>query len=147
MACSPVGVQWTRLDSSGLGIVPANLAWQIGHWNPLESSGVQWSPVESIWITWGRVKTSLDLQKPLNTSIFTCLSTCFFATGWVGEFTIPKLDEFNPEAHVSKAGISYNQSRDRQQVTVLRIPCTKMVPQGEDVCWAKQDSCGPSASS
>ena len=25
-------------------IVPANLAWQIGHWNPVESSGVQWSP-------------------------------------------------------------------------------------------------------
>ena len=93
------------------------------------------------------IQQHLDLQKPLNTSVFTCLSTCFFATGWVGEFTIPKLDEFNPEAHVSKAGISYDQSRDRQQVTVLRIPCTKMVPQGEDVCWAKQDSCGPSASS
>jgi hypothetical protein len=40
-----VGVQWTRLDwtgleSSGLGIAPANLAWQEGHWNPLESTGV-----------------------------------------------------------------------------------------------------------
>ena len=33
-------VDQTGLDSSGLGIVPANLAWQIGHWNPLESSGV-----------------------------------------------------------------------------------------------------------
>ena len=40
MACSPVSVQWTGLDSSGLGFVPANLAWQNGHWNPLESSGV-----------------------------------------------------------------------------------------------------------
>ena len=34
------GLDWTGLDSSGLGIVPANLAWQNGHWNPLESSGV-----------------------------------------------------------------------------------------------------------
>jgi hypothetical protein len=45
VACSPVGVQWTRLDwtgleSSGLSIAPANLAWQEGHWNPLESTGV-----------------------------------------------------------------------------------------------------------
>ena len=30
----------TGLDSSELGIVPANLAWQNGHWNPVESSGV-----------------------------------------------------------------------------------------------------------
>ena len=52
---------------------------------------------------------------------------------------MPKLDGFNPEAHVSKAGLSYDQSRDGQQVTVLRIPRTKTVPQGEDVCWAKQD--------
>ena len=85
------------------------------------------------------IRQRLDLQKPLDASIFACLSTCFFATGRVGEFTVPKLDGFNPEAHVSKAGVSYDQSRDGQRVTVLRIPRTKVVPQGEDVCWAKQD--------
>ena len=52
---------------------------------------------------------------------------------------MPKLDGFNPEAHVSKSGISYDQSRDGQQVTVLQIPRTKVAPQGEDVYWAKQD--------
>ena len=85
------------------------------------------------------IRQCLDLQKPLDASVFACLSTCFFATGRVGEFTVPKLDRFNPEAHVSKAGVSYDQSRDGQRVTVLHIPRTKMVPQGEDVCWAKQD--------
>ena len=85
------------------------------------------------------IRQHLDLQKPLDASVFACLSTCFFATGRVGEFTVPKLDGFNPEAHVSKAGVSYDQSRDGQQVTVLRIPRTKVAPQGEDVCWAKQD--------
>jgi hypothetical protein len=39
VACSPV--DWT-----GLGIAPANLAWQEGHWSPLEST----------WITWGEGK-------------------------------------------------------------------------------------------
>jgi len=34
---------------------------------------------------------------------------------------------------------SYGQSRDGQKVMVLHIPCTKIVHQGEDVCWAKQD--------
>jgi hypothetical protein len=37
-------VDWTGLDSSGLGIPPATLAWREGHWNPLESTGVHWSP-------------------------------------------------------------------------------------------------------
>ena len=84
------------------------------------------------------IRQHLDLQKPLNAAVFACLSTCF-VTGWVGEFTMPKLNGFNLEAHVSKSGISYDQSRDGQQVTVLQIPRTKVAPQGEDVCWAKQD--------
>ena len=85
------------------------------------------------------IRQHLDLQKPLDASVFACLSTCFFATGRVSEFTVPKLDGFNPEAHVPKVGVSYDQSRDGQQVTVLHIPRTKVAPQGEDVCWAKQD--------
>jgi len=81
----------------------------------------------------------LDLQRPLNASVFACLTTCFFATGRVGKFTVPKLNGFNPEAHVSKARVSYNQSREGLKVTVLHIPRTKIAQQGEDVCWAKQD--------
>ena len=50
-----------------------------------------------------------------------------------------KLEGFNPKAHVSMSGISYDQSRDGQQVTVLWISHTKVAPQGEDVCLAKQD--------
>ena len=85
------------------------------------------------------IQQHLDLQKPLDAAVFACLSTCFLVTGWVGEFTVPKLNSFNPEAHVSKSGISYDQSRDGQWVTVLWIPRTKVALQGEDVCWAKQD--------
>ena len=81
----------------------------------------------------------LDLQKSLNASVFACLSTCFFATRHVGKFTVPKLDGFNSEVHISKPRLSYDQSRDGQKVTVLHIPCTKIAHQGEDVCWAKQD--------
>jgi len=45
------------------------------------------------------IRQHLDLQKPLDASVFACLSTCFFATRRVGEFTVPKLDGFNPEVH------------------------------------------------
>jgi len=64
----------------------------------------------------------LDLQKPLNSAVFACLTTCFFATGHIGEFMVPKLDGFNPEAHVSKTRLSYDQSREGLKVTVLHIP-------------------------
>ena len=81
----------------------------------------------------------MDLSTPLGASAFACLATCFFVTGRVGEFTVQRLDGFNPEFHVSKNQLSYDQNREGQQVTVLHLPRTKASPQGEDVCWAKQD--------
>lgn len=81
---------------------------------------------------------NLALDTPLGAAVFACLTTCFFATGRVGEFTVQKLDIFDPSIHVSKARVSYDQNREGQQVTVLHLPHTKSAPQGEDVCWAKQ---------
>ena len=57
----------------------------------------------------------------------------------MGEFTVPKLDGFIPETHVSKSRLSYDQSREGLKVTVLHIPHTKVSHRGEDVCWAKQE--------
>ena len=85
------------------------------------------------------IRQHLDLQKPLNASIYTCLTTCFFATGRVGKFTVPKLDGFVPETHISDSKLSYDQSRKGLKVTVLHIPHTKVSHRGEDVCWAKQE--------
>ena len=85
------------------------------------------------------IRNNMDLGSPLGASVFACLTTCFFATARVGEFTVQRLDGFNPEAHVSKAQLSHDQDREGQRVTVLCLPRTKVSPQGEDVCWAKQD--------
>ena len=85
------------------------------------------------------VRNNMDLSTPLGASAFACLATCFFTTGHIGEFTIQRLDGFNPKFHVSKNQLSYDQNQEGQQVTVLHLPCTKASPQGEDVCWAKQD--------
>ena len=85
------------------------------------------------------IQNNTDLATLLGASVFTCLTTCFFATTRIGEFTVQRLDGFNPEAHVSRAQLSYDQNLEGQQVTMLRLPHTKVSPQGEDICWAKQD--------
>jgi len=85
------------------------------------------------------IRRNLDLNTPLGASVFACLTTCFFATGRVGEFTVQRLNIFDPNKHVSQAWVRLDQDRGGQQVTVLHIPHTKASPQGKDVCWAKQD--------
>lgn len=85
------------------------------------------------------IRNNLELNSPLSAAVLACLSTCFFATGHVGEFTVQKLDGFDPTTHISRAHVSYDQNREGQQVTVLHIPSTKASPQGEDVCWARQE--------
>jgi len=52
---------------------------------------------------------NLDLNTPLGASVFACLTTCFFATGHVGEFMIQHLDIFNPNKHVSRARVHLDQ--------------------------------------
>ena len=52
---------------------------------------------------------------------------------------VQRLDGFDPNVHISKGKVSYDQDREGQRVTVLHIPRTKVPPQGEDVCWARQE--------
>ena len=85
------------------------------------------------------IQRNMDPNTPLGASVLACLTTCFFATGRVGEFTVQRLDGFDPNVHVSKGRLSYDQDREGQRVTVLHIPRTKVSPQGEDVCWARQE--------
>ena len=68
---SPLDWDWTLksglqssvgpVDWTGLDIAPANLAWQEGHWNPVESTGVQWSPLESSGVHMDYVGEGKDL--------------------------------------------------------------------------------------
>ena len=52
----------------------------------------------------------LDLSTLLGASIFACLTTCFFMAGHVGEFTVQRLDGFNPNIHISHAQVSFDQN-------------------------------------
>ena len=86
------------------------------------------------------VRAHLDLEKPIDAAVFACLTTCFYASARLGEFTARTLSAFNPNTHVTLQHLSYNQDRNGLKVTVLHIPKMKAAGnEGEDVYWASQE--------
>jgi hypothetical protein len=81
----------------------------------------------------------LNLLLLLHAAVFACLTTTFYATARVGEFTIPQLDTFSPQKHVTPSCIRAEQDRHGLKSTIFHIPSTKAVPiYGEDVSWSAQ---------
>ena len=86
------------------------------------------------------IRSQLDLDKPLDAAVFACLTTCFYASARLGEFTVRTLNSFSPTSHVTRQHLSYDQDRSSFRVTVLHLPRTKTAgSDGEDVYWASQD--------
>ena len=86
------------------------------------------------------VRSHLDLDKPLDAAVFACLTTCFYASARLGEFTTRTINAFSPSAHVTTQHLSYDQDRNGFKVTVLHLPRTKAAgSEGEDVYWASQE--------
>ena len=86
------------------------------------------------------IRGQLDLDKPLDAAVFACLTTCFYASARLGEFTVRTLISFNPATHVTTQHLSYDQDRNGFKVTVLHLPRTKAAGnEGEDVYWAAQE--------
>ena len=88
------------------------------------------------------IRRHLDLDMPLHAAVFACLTTTFYATARVGEFTVQTLEAFHPEQHVKLKDVRQDRDRQGREITNFHIPRTKATPQGEDVNWARQD--GPS---
>ena len=86
------------------------------------------------------VRDHLDLDRPLDAAVFTCLTTCFYASARLGEFTVRTLTSFNPNTHITTQHLTYDQDRNGFKVTVLHLPRTKAAGnEGEDVYWASQE--------
>ena len=86
------------------------------------------------------IKAHLDMEKPLNAAIYTCLTTCFYASVRLGEFTAQTLGSFSPNTHVTPKHLSYDQDCNGLKVMVLHLPRTKSArSEGEDVYWASQE--------
>lgn len=86
------------------------------------------------------IRQQLDLDLPLDAAVFACLTTCFYASARLGEFTVRTLNGFNPNTHVTTQRLSHDQDRNGCKVTVLHLPTTKSAStEGEDVYWATQE--------
>ena len=80
------------------------------------------------------------MEKPLDAAIYACLTTCFYASARLGEFTARTLGSFSPNTHVTPKHLSYDQDHNGLKVMVLHLPRTKSSgSKGEDVYWVSQE--------
>jgi len=90
-----------------------------------------------------KVSEKLNLNDSFDAAVFACLTTCFYAAARLGEFTVPRLDSFNPTEHVTRQSLRVEKDRNGLEITVLHLPRTKSAQvDGEDVYWSRQE--GPS---
>jgi hypothetical protein len=84
------------------------------------------------------IREKLDMSNPLDAAVYACLTTIFFTCAHVGEFTVPRLDAFNPKLHIKPSDVRSTQDRQGLEMTNFHIPRTKIAMEGEDVFWARQ---------
>ncbi|EIM79638.1 uncharacterized protein STEHIDRAFT_87996 [Stereum hirsutum FP-91666 SS1] len=85
------------------------------------------------------IGSSLDLTDSFNACFWSCLTTTFYATARLGEFTLPTLNAFNGSDHVKRSDIRRAVDDEGNEVTIFHLPRTKSAPiDGEDVFWARQ---------
>jgi hypothetical protein len=67
----------------------------------------------------------LDLSNSLDAAVYACLTTCFYASARLGEFTVRKLEGFDSSRSISRKHLSYDQDQNGFKVTVAHLPKTK----------------------
>ncbi|KAG6327913.1 hypothetical protein ID866_11176 [Astraeus odoratus] len=85
------------------------------------------------------IRTCLQKGDPLDTAFFTCLTMVFYSTACIGEFTLKKLNAFNPQLHIMPAQVCNNTDHNGFHTKVFALPSTKANPKGKEVNWAKQN--------
>ncbi|KAF9007756.1 hypothetical protein BDZ89DRAFT_1144413 [Hymenopellis radicata] len=85
------------------------------------------------------VIAKLDATLPLDAAVIACLTTSFYSAARLGEFTVPRLEDFHPSKYVKVSDMRHARDRNGFETTVFHIPRTKAEPvNGEDVYWARQ---------
>ncbi|KIK74672.1 hypothetical protein PAXRUDRAFT_19643 [Paxillus rubicundulus Ve08.2h10] len=125
------GLNWSLIDDEINALLKAAISL-----TPLSSKRPPRDPYTVNIIT--QIADHLDLTNPLHVTVFSCLTTTFFATTCAGEFTITTLSSFDPKIHVKPSNVSIQHDCQGLKVHNFHLPCTKLAPLGEDVNWAKQ---------
>lgn len=84
------------------------------------------------------IKDKINQTNPFDVAFFACLTTIFYTAACVGEFTLPRLNAFDPTEHISRGDVRDNIDRNGLHTKAFALPCTKSSPAGEEVHWAKQ---------
>ena len=85
------------------------------------------------------IRGQLELDKPRDAAVYSCLTTAFYTAGRLGEFTVPRLGAFERDRHVKPSDVRIEHDRNGLSSTVFHIPKTKSSPiHGEDLSWSKQ---------
>ncbi|KIK74617.1 hypothetical protein PAXRUDRAFT_19696 [Paxillus rubicundulus Ve08.2h10] len=88
------------------------------------------------------MRDNLNLTDPAEAAVFACLTTTFWCMACIREFTVPRLDTFDPLLHVKPSNVMHQKDRQGLMVTNFHLPRTKSALLGKDVSWAQQ--LGPS---
>jgi len=65
------------------------------------------------------VRSQLQLDKPRNATVYSCLTTAFYAAACLGEFTVPNLGAFNGLVHVKPSDVRIELDRNGLCSTVF----------------------------
>ena len=85
------------------------------------------------------IQGQLELDKPHDAAVFSCLTTAFYSAGHLGEFTVPNLGAFKRDRHIKPSNVRTELDRNGLSSTVFHIHKTKASPiHGEDVSWSRQ---------
>lgn len=65
------------------------------------------------------IGSSVDLSRSFDACFWACLTTTFYATARLGEFTIPSLNAFDPKLHVKRSDIRSAADPNGHEVRVV----------------------------
>ncbi|KAF5384796.1 hypothetical protein D9615_000948 [Tricholomella constricta] len=85
-----------------------------------------------------RLREQMTPDDPFDIAVFACLVCLFYSASRVGEFTVRRLNAFDPACHPSSCSLRRDQDREGRKVTILQLPRTKTSVEGEEVYWSAQ---------
>ena len=71
------------------------------------------------------ILSKLDPNDPLHIAVESCLTTTFYTTARLGEFTLRTLSSFDPQIHVTPSDVFESVDREGLKTTGFRLPKTK----------------------
>ena len=63
----------------------------------------------------------LELDKPCDATVYSCLTTTFYTAGRLGEFTVPRLGAFERDRHVKPSNVRIEHDRNDLSSTVFHM--------------------------